>query len=59
MKTTREEKIELITYLINQLGEAFDDLGDVTYKIMIESYDKNRQYVVGAEESNNWDYSFC
>lgn len=59
---TREEKIEDIRTLINMLGDAFEDLshhGTLDYKIVIESYDGNDHYVIGAEESNNWERSWC
>lgn len=56
---SHRETTELITYLINELGKAFDELEGVDYKIIIESYDQNDEYVIGAEESNNWNRSWC
>jgi len=53
------EKVEKIKTLINKLGEAFADLEGVDYKIIIESYDKYDDWVIGAEDSNNWERSWC
>jgi hypothetical protein len=52
-------KIKNIKELINELGAAFAELEGVDYKIIIESYDENDRYVIGAEDSNNWERSWC
>ena len=59
MTADRENKLKEIREAINDLGRMFDDLEGVDYKIIIESYNEDDEYVIGAEASNNWDRSWC
>ena len=56
---THDEQIARIRLLVNELGTAFENLEGVEYKIIIESYDEDGSHVYGAEESNNWERSWC
>jgi hypothetical protein len=52
-------KIKDIEARIYDLTKAFDELEGVDYKIVIEAYDENDDFMMREEESNNWERSWC
>lgn len=61
-KDNFQERVELIRLLVNELDKELSELNvkhNVDYKIDLQVQDEDGNYILGAQESSDWNASWC